>query len=312
MQLLTLGPRGYTVSLATASKTFSPLFDRAAHVTDVRITAPSANDQWTFNVGGKELFRASIYTTGFQNTFGNSISLGVDNRSWLPYISDFLGRKITIPVPQGQTLTVASVGGATANVAIEYEEVSPPDIQPSMPNHYQGNESYHPVMQFLSASETAAGTYPFDTQISSPWVPKMLTGVQIPVNWRIDLLGAFGQPVSINTFSGAANHVSNTVELQGKYNGQSLFTRDNTGIPFVPNAAAAGSANNNTLPLTTRLNPFQLMPIGNNQGFDPPFSLNGGDNFELDIVLAGDFTGGAQYNQQLVLLVAHVVGSVGG
>lgn len=312
MQLLTVGPRGYTVSTAVATKTFTPLFDRAAHVTDVRITNPSANDQWTFNVGGKELFRASIFTTGFQNTFGNTVSLGVDNRSWLPYISDFLGRSITIPVPQGQSLTVSSVGGATANISMEYKEVSPADIQPSQPNHYQGNESYHPIVQYINTAQTAAGIVPMDTQIASPWVPKLLTNNQIPVNWRIDLFGMWTQPESVNTFSGAANHVSNTVELQGKYNGQQLFTRDNTGMPLLPNAAAAGSANNNVLPLTTRLNPFQLMPIGNNQGFDPPFTINGGDNFELDAVLAGDFTGGAAYNQQMILLCAHVVGSVGG
>lgn len=312
MQLLQIGPRGYTASTGVATKAFTPLFDRAAQVTDVRITSPSATDQWTFSVGGKEIFRAYVVASGYQNPFGNVVTLGVDNRSWLPFVSDILGRNITIPVPQGQTLTVASVAGATASVSIEYEEVSPADIQPSQPNHYQGNESYHPIVQYINASQTAAGIVPMDTQIASPWVPKLLTGVQVPVNWRIDLMAAYMQPLSINTFSGAANHVSGTQELQGKYNGQQLFTRDNTGIPFVAVAAANGSANSSVLPALNRLNPFQLMPIGNNQEFDPAFTLQGGDNFELDVVTAGDFTGGASYAQPLVLLVAHVVGSVGG
>lgn len=312
MQLLQIGPRGYSASSAVATKSFTPLFDRAAHVTDVRITAPSASDQWTFSVGGKELFRTLVFATGYQNVMGNTVTLGIDNRSWLPFISDMLGRMITVPVPQGQTLTVASVGGATADIAIEYKEVSPADIQPSMPNHYQGNESYHPVVQYINAAQAAAGIVPMDTQIASIWVPKMLAATPIPVNWRLDILAMYTQPLSINTYSGAANHVSGTQEIQGKWNGQVLFTRDETGIPDIAQAAAAGSANSVILPALSRYNPFQLMPIGNNQELDPAITLNGGDNFELDVVTAGDFTGNPSYALPLVLMIVHVVGSVGG
>lgn len=311
MQLLQVGPRGYTDSLAVATKIYTPLFDRAAHVTDVRITNASATDQWTFTVGGREIFRTLVFASGYQNVMGNPVTLGLDNRSWLPFISDLLGRRITVPVPQGQSLTIASVAAATANIEIEFEEVSPGDIQASLPNHYQGNETYHPIVQYINAAQAAAGTVPMDTQISSAWVPKILHNVPIPVNWRIDLLAMWNQGLSINTFSGAANHVSNTEFLQGIWNGQTLFTRDATGIPFLPSAAAAGSANSVFLPLLQRYNPFQLMPIGNNQSFDPMITLNGGDNFEFDVVTAGDFTGNPSYAIPLVLLLAHVVGPVG-
>ena len=312
MQLLTIGPRGYTVGLAVTNKVFQPLFDRAAQVTDVRITAPSANDSWTFSVGGKELFRTYVSTAGYQNVFGEAKVLGVDNRGWLPYLSDLLGRWITIPVPQGQALTIASVGGATANISIEYKEVSPADVQPSQPNHYLGNESYHPIVQYINAAQAAAGSIPMDTQISSPWVPKLLSGDPVPVNWAIDIIDLFSEPVSVNTFNGAANHVSGTQELQAKYNGQLMFTRDGTGIPLVAQAAAAGAANSVFLPALSRFNSFQLLNYFNSQILDPPISLHGGDNFEFDVVTSGDFTGGASYAVPMVVFAAHIVGSVGG
>jgi hypothetical protein len=282
------------------------LFDRAAQVTDVRITSPSADDQWTFSVGGKELFRGLVKTTGYMNPFGNTIVLGVDNRSWLPFVSDMLGTLVTIPVPNGQTLTVASVGGATANVAIEYKEVSIADIQPSMINHYQGNRFIHPLVQYMTAAVAGAGPLALDTQICTAYVPKLIAGNPIPPDWTINLLAMWNEPVSVNTFSGAANHVSNTVALQVKRNGQIQLTRDNTGLPLVPQAAAAGSANNVILPALVRYNPFQLMPIGNNQYLDPMISLQNGDNFEIDVLYAGDYTGGPVYNIPMVLLLADI------
>lgn len=306
MQLLDIGPRGYTVSLAVATKAFTPLFDRAAKVTDVRITNQSATDQWTFSVGGRELFRGYVHASGYQNPFGNSIVLGVDNRSWLPYISDLLGMDISIPVPNGQTLTIASVGGATANISIEYKEVSQSDIQPSQINHYEGNRFIHPIVQYANAAITAVGPTALDTQLASAWIPKLTAGNPIPPNWKINLLAGWLQPFSINTFSGAANHVYGTQFAQIKRNGQVQLTRDNTGIPDVAQAAAAGSGNTVILPLTNRFNPFQLMPIENNQFFDPMISLGDGDNFEIDMVYAGDFTGAAANVLPMVLLLADV------
>jgi hypothetical protein len=306
VQLLDVGPRGYTFSIAAATKAYTPLYDRAAKVTDVRITNPSATDQWTFSVGGKELFRGYVYASGYQNPFGNLVTLGVDNRGWIPYISDLLGMDISIPVPNGQTLTIASVGGATADIAIEYKECSISDIQSSMINHYQGNRTIHPVVQYLGAAATAVGPVPLDTQIASPWIPKMLHGNPIPPDWKINLIALWAQPFSINTYSGAANHVYGSQGLQIIRNGQVQLTRDNTGLPDIAQAAAAGSANSVILPRTQRLNPFQLMPIENNQYLDPMITLQDGDNFEIDLLMAGDFTGAAVSTLPMVLLLADV------
>lgn len=306
MQLLDIGPRGYTFSIAAATKAFTPLFDRAAKITDVRIVNPSATDQWTFSVGGREIFRGYVHALGYQNPFGNIVSLGVDNRSWIPYVSDLLGMDVSIPIPNGQTLTVASVGGATADIAFEYKEVSNSDIQPSMINHYQGNRFIHPIVQYLAAAATAVGPTPMDTQIASPWIPKLTSGNPIPPDWKINLVAAWTLPLSINTFSGAANHVYNTQGLQIKRNGQIQLTRDNTGVPYSAIAAAAGSGNTSLLPRMNRLNPFQLMPIENNQYFDPMITLQDGDNFEIDTLFAGDFTGAGVNTLPMVLLLADI------
>jgi len=306
MQLLDIGPRGYSTSLATANKQFTPLFDRAAKITDVRITSPSARDIWTFTVGGKELFRGLVDVVGFQNPFGTALVLGVANRSWLPYVSDLLGMEVCIPVPNGQTLTVASVGGATADISFEFEEVTSSDISTAMVNHYQGNRFIHPLVQYMAAAIAGNGPTALDTQISPAYVPKLLNGDPIPPNWKINLLAMWLQPQGINTFSGAANHVSNTVNLSVLKNGQRQFTRDATGVPLVGGVAAAGSANSVLLPLLVRANAFQLTHAGNNDGFDPMISLGNGDNFEIDVTYAGDYTGGPVYDFSTVLMLADI------
>ena len=306
MQLLDIGPRGYTTKLAVNNATFTPLYDRAAKVTDVRITSISAVDVWTFSVGGKELFRTRINTVGYQNPFGSFAGAALANRSWLDYISDLLGMEVTIPVPNGQTLTVASVGGATANISIEYKEVSPADIQASLINHYQGNRFIHPLVHYMTAQPVGLAPQPLDTQVAPPYLPKLLAGNPIPPGWKINLLAMWAEPWAQNLFSGGIDHMSETQELQVKKNGQVMWTRDDTGVPFVAQAAASGSTNVVYLPSLLRHNPFQFELDGNNQWFDPMISLSEGDNFEVDVTYNGTGAIGISPLNNMVLFLADI------
>src|SRR5437867_1505196 len=101
MQRLEAGPRLYLRGAAVATLTFTPLFDRAAIVTDIRITAPSANDTWTVTVGGREIMRFRILTVGNQQLPYRQFLTSLRARSFFDWCKKVLGQPIDVPVRQG-------------------------------------------------------------------------------------------------------------------------------------------------------------------------------------------------------------------
>ncbi|MEO7002002.1 MAG: peptidoglycan bridge formation glycyltransferase FemA/FemB family protein [Ktedonobacterales bacterium] len=129
MLLQQIGPRGYLNALAAATLAYQPPFDRAGIVRTVLISNMSGADTWTITVAGRELMRFRMLTTDNQRLLLPAAAAGAQKPNFFDYCRRALGIDPSIPVPLGMTLTVASVGGATADIQIEFEG-GLSDVQP--------------------------------------------------------------------------------------------------------------------------------------------------------------------------------------
>lgn len=301
--LLDVGPKEYQFSASTASLTLTPLADRAALVTRIGIGLPSANDTWIVSVGGKEIMRFRIQTTGNQNPIQLATLAVGGHPNFFDYCRNVLGVDPSIPVPQGQTMTITSVGGATAPVLVEFEEHSPSDYGSSAVNHYLGTQYLIPVFFSLAAAQTAVGPTNCDTQVGPAWLPNFLIGTVGTPAWALDILALFFEGAGVNTFSGAANHQSATSVIEFVKNSVNLGSRTTTGWPNVGSASAAGSANTVLGQLLSPYLPFQHSQYDNPELLPVPVHIGNGDLFNAQMLFTGDLTGGASYAtaQQLAI-----------
>jgi hypothetical protein len=303
-----IGGFGYAQGEGVATLSVSPLADRALMVSAINISNESAADNWRVTVGGRELMRFRHLTpaNGSQHLlhfFNVGASLRLD---FFEFCRNVLGIDPTVPVPNGQTLTVDSVGGATADIDIQFQEVSVTDANVRGINHYQGNLFVLPVTWFLNASQSAPAAVQLDTQVSPVWVPPLFSAVGLPVNWKVELLALFLEGMGVNTFSGAANHQSTTRDLRVFKNNTQQFTRANLGIPVRGSDSAAGSANTVFGQRSGMYAPFeQAMPTDDNV-LPVPVVLGGGETLQLFLDLTGDLTGGAAYANALQVAIARV------
>lgn len=315
MQRLELGGRGYNFGTGIATITQTPLADRANIITEISITNPSAADSWTLTVGGREVARFRI------DTVGNNQALGVEQILTAPVagsqlrpsnIFDIVEKEVGIPlqypIPQGMSGVLASVGGATADLIVEFKEVDPADLSPQMINHPLGKEFIMPIYGTLAAAATVVGPTTFDTQFAPPWVPNLFTGTLFPVGFRVKALRYFFEGQGRNTFSGAANHQSVTSELIITKNGQQLYSRNaGHGMPLRGMASAAGSANSVFGQEAGMFPPIQSSGGQYGGALDPNLTYNGGDSVQFQYLFAGDLTGGADYSHALQCIIADVV-----
>jgi len=309
-----VGGQIYPFGLATASFTFTPLFDRAAFVRRINITNVSANDNWTISVGQRVLMTVRILTVGLQQVLSVAPGLAAGNQDWWEFCRNVLNVDASIPVPNGQSLVIASVGGATADVEIEAEEVDVSDANRIGLNHYMGTDFLIPITHFLSASQSLPGAIQCDTQVSPNWVPALFSATALPVNWDVKLLAVFLEGMGVNTFSGAANHQSITQDVRIFRNNVLVFTRQGNGIPNVGKASAAGSANTVFGQRSGIFPPFNLTLVDDDPLLPVPIALGGGDVLQVLQEITGDLTGGASYANSLIVWAARVkvpAGAVG-
>jgi len=303
-----IGGFGYAQNEGVATLSVTPLADRALMVTGVNITNESAADNWTVSVGGRELMRFRHLTPGngaqhLLHFFNQGVSTRLD---FFEYCRNILGIDPSVPVPIGQTLTVQSAGGATADIDIQFLEVDIPTANVRGFNHYQGNTFIVPVTWFLNASQSAAAAVQLDTQVSPVWVPALFSAVALPTNWKVELLALFLEGMGVNTFSGAANHQSTTRDLRVFKNNTQQFTRAGLGVPVRGSDSAAGSANTVFGQRSGMFAPFeQAMPTDDNV-LPQPIVLGGGETLQLFLDLTGDLTGGAAYANALQVAIARI------
>lgn len=303
MQLTTLGPRGFKKTLAAATATFTALQDRSAYVRDIQILNSSADDTWTLTIQQTQKWVVPVRAGGNNQVLGVKATTDFVGRTLFRWAREHLGIDLSFPIPQGQTLTIASTGGATADILMSYEERSVGDATGDQLNGQNSVRNILPI--FLTPGTTAqtSGTslIDFDGQIAPSGFPKLYGDVNIPANFTLSVIAFFLEAMGINTFSGAADHKSNTLDLVATYSGQQLFSRDaNAGIPMVGEAAASGSANT---VLETDLGPypaFQTMRDGIQSVMPMPLVLRGGSDIHFQLAVTGDATGTADYDAALV------------
>lgn len=300
------GPFVYQFAKAAATMSFTPVADRGALVRDISITSPSATDTWVVTSKGKDIMRFRVRSTGNQNVVRGDDQATMPHLKFFDYCRWILGIDPSVAVPLGQTLTIASLGGATGNISVEFEEHDQSDLGPSLINHPDGREWLVPLYTFLAASVAATGVINDDTQIGPQWLPGFLIGTMLTSAWRVQLLGAFMEGVGVNTFSGAANHQSTTNTKRMILNSRQLASRTTTGIPNVGAASAAGSANTAFGQVMADYAPFERSGPGYMNQFNAPLTLNNGDTFNIAEEIIGDVTGGADYSGAMTVWVARV------
>jgi hypothetical protein len=317
MQLTQIGPRGYEKSIAQTNLSYTPLSDRAAKVTSVRITKPSATDTWNVITASKTVAQLRVDTLGNQQVTGAPSASYAKNRDFYMWAEHVIGKPVMYPVPNGQTFQVQSVGGATADVMIEFEECSSGDIQTSMMNHPEGKKFRMPIWAYTNANILAAGETAFDTQISPAFVPPLFIGKQIQAGYEATVYGIWAEGGGRNTFSGAADHQSITDHLYAQINNQRLFTRvpyvdgggtsiSLDGAPAVGTASAAGSANSVFGDDLERYPAFQRFITDNEPLISPGIHLGPGVTSTWGFGYTGSFTGGASYSSNYLLALCDV------
>lgn len=291
-----IGPHGYHFDTAVATLALTPLSDRAAVIRKIYVDKVSADDVWRIKCAGKEVGAYDVQTDGVQQPLSAPQTAFPSNSNMFDVYERLTGEPLIYPVPQGQSLTIASDGGATADILLEFSEHNPSELSPGMMNHPNGNRYVCPLVGYIAASLSAAGEAKFDTQVGPTWVPNIFVDNDLPVNWRISVLALFLQGGGVNTFSGSADHQSITRYLSIKKNGQLLFTRDSSGgIPLVGSASATGSANTVIDNDLTPYPPFQDVDSVDIDPMSPPLVFGSGDQYQLRLDVTGSLTGGASY-----------------
>lgn len=300
------GPFLYQFAKAAASLSFTPIADRGALVRDISITAPSATDTWIVSSKAKEIMRFRVRSTGNQNIVRGDDQATMPHLKFMDYCRWMLGMDPSVSVPLGQTLSIASVGGATANISVEFEEHDTGDLNPSLLNHPDGKEWLVPIYTFLGAAAAATGFIADDTQVGPAWLPNFLIGITGTTAWKVQLLAAFMEGVGVNTFSGAANHQSTTNTKRLTLNSRVLNSRTTTGIPNVGAASAAGSANTVFGQVMADFQPFERSGSAYMSLFNAPLVIGNGDTFSVAEEIIGDVTGGADYSGAMTAWIARV------
>ena len=308
MPLFDIGPVGFHQAQGVANLSFIPQYDRAAIVTRLLIDKVSAADTWIITCAGRELARLDIESTGNQQVLANAYSAYPKNNDIFAFWDTIGTSPLIYPVPQGTTFAITNVGGATANIEIIYQEVAPSEVTSGMMNHPNGRTFVLPLYLYRNANVTTAGESNLDSQIGPNWFPNLAVANMLPPTWSVICRGIFLEGGGVNTFSGAANHQSNTTYLAAFKNGQRLFTRDTAaGIPLVGSASAAGSANVVIGTDTTPYPPFQEVNLYDWNYFSPPLQFGPGAEYQFALNIAGDVTGGAGYGtiRQMLLVEVH-------
>lgn len=146
-------------------------------------------------------------------------------------LTEFLeshGINVTIPVAEGQTLTIDSINAAT-EIVIVYDKYAAGDIRADMPNGSAAKE--YTFLQYMESSATlsASGDLLLDTSLSPAEFPDFPCGKVVPARHTIKMLGLVG-----NTYckgvSGSNQFATTFVKLVKDR--ETMFDSDRNGILF--------------------------------------------------------------------------------
>jgi len=173
-------------------------------------------------------------TVGVYRIYGHSGNhLGVMNTGYLnKNLMEFLmskGVNCSIPVAEGQSFTVSSVGTSPV-VLIVYDTYDAGDIRADMVNGTDSKE--YMFIQYMDTTATidASEDVLLDTSLSPAEFPDFPCGKAVPANTEIQILGLAGCPCG-DGFAAGTYIGSSFVKLVKER--ETLFDEDRNGIPFL-------------------------------------------------------------------------------
>jgi hypothetical protein len=252
---------------------------------------PSANDSYlTLSVD-----RVTVAFYRIKGKSGNHLSTMLTaylKRNLMQYLSD-AGINVTIPIAEGQTLTVTRYA-ETGNVMIIYDRYSAGDVKASDPNGTASN--LYTFIQYakVGTAPTASGDALINTSLSPSQFPDFPCGKVVPAQHTIELLGIIGCPF----VDGAAGPISfATSFLKLIKDREVLFDTDRNGIPFDgQNAGATALAYGSNFsligPNTEVLVNTNAIANGEPLMFEPSLKFDAGQelNAYLTVVKTGAMT----------------------
>jgi hypothetical protein len=299
---LDVGGIVYQYGIGVATLSVTPLFDRAMLLKRINLSQVSAKDNWTLTIGGRAVATFRQSTVGNQQLLTACPPGSAPNTDFFTLLRNVYGIDVTFPIPLGLTATLASAGGATADIEMEMIEVDASDAGTLAVNHFLGKHFIIPITWYNNTAIPAAagGVVQADTQVAPAWFPALFAGAQVPAGWVIKMLALFAEGVGVNTFSGAADHQSTTQDWRLTKNGTLLFSRTTNGIPNRGKAAAAGSANTVFGQRSGVFPPITLASFDDENKLQVPITLREGDNLVIQQEIQGDTTGTAAYLDSLL------------
>lgn len=148
---------------------------------------------------------------------------------------DAQGVNVSIPVAEGQTLTVKRYAEA-GNVIIVYDRFSPGDVVETDPN---GSKSkVYTLVQYakVGTAPTASGDAKIDTALTPAEFIDFPCGKVVPPLYTVELLGIAGSPF-VDGAAGPTSFATRFLKLVKDR--EVLFDPDRNGIPFDGQNAAA-------------------------------------------------------------------------
>ncbi len=157
-------------------------------------------------------------------------------------LMEFLAAKginCSIPVAEGQSFSVSSIGTSPA-VVIVYDIYDGGDIRSDMPNGTDSKE--YMFIQYMDTDATidSTSTVVLNTSLSPAEFPDFPCGKAVPANTEIEMLGLVGCPVGTG-ISDSSVIGSSYVKLVKER--ETLFDEDRNGIPFFYQQGIFGGAN---------------------------------------------------------------------
>lgn len=172
-------------------------------------------------------------TVGAYRIYGRSgnhldrMNNGYIHRNLMEFLQS-KGVNCRIPVAEGQSFTVSSVGTSPV-VVIVYDAYDAGDIRADMPNGTDSKE--YMFIQYMKSATAVVSeqTVELDTSLSPAEFPDFPCGKTVPANTEIDILGLVGCPCG-EGFSSSA-YIGSTFLKMVKER-EVLFDEDRNGLPF--------------------------------------------------------------------------------
>lgn len=179
------------------------------------------------------IIRVDRKTVGVYRVYGKGGNhLGHIGKSVFPLnLMEFLASKginVSIPVAEGQILTIGTIA-ATTELVVVYEIYDGSDIRSDMINGSAAKE-YNFIQYMESSSDIlVTGDLLLDLSVSPAEFPDFPCGKVVPAKHIIQMLGLVGNPYSYGVSEGS-NIQTNFVKLIKDR--ETLFDEDRNGLPF--------------------------------------------------------------------------------